>query len=415
MPSNVVFTLKLTSNYNNTDNFLEIITVKELNQLEGRPETTWVPKSAMLCPIPHLGYLIEVELHETLEGAPTGVTDVKRPLPPSTLWDYVFMNETHAYFKSPCCRDLDREFGDLQARILDKEAQICETLQSEVLSVKDDLVEAGDLAAQLDCILTLAKVATEFGWTLPELTERNLILIEEGQHPLVEVLSESPFIPNSIFIEGAESPPRSRLGTDSSVVRQDGGQSASGSSGSPETNCRRLEEKLADLRTRVHVLTVPARSAVIGVCDKVFSRIQTVDSATVHHSAFGIDLKQVSCALRHCTPRSLLLLDEFGKGTSCSDGVGLLSGTLRYLANEALSPKTICTTHFQEIFKQNLLGPSLPLDLKVFTMTIILPDANSADSELTFLHKMEPGCADHSYGEGESGPAFGSGVERASL
>lgn len=108
---------------------------------------------------------------------------------------------------------------------------------------------------------------------------------------------------------------------------------------------------------------VPAESATLGIVDKIFTRIQTRESVSKVQSAFMIDLNQVSLALRNCTSRSLILLDEFGKGTSSTDGAGLFCGVLKHLLNRGANcPKVLAATHFHEVLSKNFLNPdSLPI------------------------------------------------------
>lgn len=109
---------------------------------------------------------------------------------------------------------------------------------------------------------------------------------------------------------------------------------------------------------------VPAQSAVVGLVDKIFARIQSTESASAHASAFSLDLNQISLMLRHATPHSLLLLDEFGKGTACVDGVALLAATIRAILRPPGSTapaRAVLATHFREVFDLGLLGiPDTP-------------------------------------------------------
>jgi DNA mismatch repair protein MSH5 len=106
---------------------------------------------------------------------------------------------------------------------------------------------------------------------------------------------------------------------------------------------------------------VPAETAVIGITDRIFSRIHTRESVSVNLSTFMIDLNQVSLALRCCTEKSLVIVDEFGKGTSNVDGLSLLCASLKHwLRMEKQCPKLLVSTHFHSLIQQQLL-PSSPL------------------------------------------------------
>ncbi|KAG9293455.1 hypothetical protein G9A89_009179 [Geosiphon pyriformis] len=143
---------------------------------------------------------------------------------------------------------------------------------------------------------------------------------------------------------------------------------------------------------------VPAETAIIGLTDKILTRVQTRETISRIQSAFMIDLQQISMALRSCTSRSLLIFDEFGKGTGSTDGAGLFCGVIEHLLKRGREcPKVIAATHFHEIFENDLLSPSLPITLG--TMEIIRDDN---DGELTFLYrsaiKLVPGRSTSSWG-----------------
>ena len=99
---------------------------------------------------------------------------------------------------------------------------------------------------------------------------------------------------------------------------------------------------------------VPAKEATIGACDAIFTRIHSRETCAVQKSAFMIDLSQVSKALRYATANSLILLDEFGKGTSSADGISLLASVIRHLLERRECPRTVISTHFSELFQATL-------------------------------------------------------------
>lgn len=137
-----------------------------------------------------------------------------------------------------------------------------------------------------------------------------------------------------------------------------------------------------------------ASGSIIGIVDKLHTRIQTRESLSRDESAFKIDLGQVKTALANFTSKSLLLIDEFGKGTLCSDGVGLFCGLIEYLARSADCPRVMAITHFHEIYKENLISSSI--DIKWLTMDLmVLP--NGQDDTIVFLYKVADGVAKESH------------------
>jgi DNA mismatch repair protein MSH5 len=136
---------------------------------------------------------------------------------------------------------------------------------------------------------------------------------------------------------------------------------------------------------------VPAETAVIGITDRIFSRIHTRESVSVNLSTFMIDLNQVSLALRCCTEKSLVIVDEFGKGTSNVDGLSLLCASLKHwLRMEKQCPKLLVSTHFHSLIQQQLL-PSSPL-LQYQTMEVM-----HHNDDLVFLHQLKDGHTSSSY------------------
>ena len=117
---------------------------------------------------------------------------------------------------------------------------------------------------------------------------------------------------------------------------------------------------------------VPADDAIIGVMDRIFTRIESLETCTVAQSTFGIDLNQMAVMLRRCTKRSLLLVDEFGKGTAPADGMALLAAMIESIVEEP-NPLFMVSTHFLEIFEMKLLDSATDAKLRKFRMDFILP------------------------------------------
>lgn len=128
---------------------------------------------------------------------------------------------------------------------------------------------------------------------------------------------------------------------------------------------------------------VPAEYARLGVVDKIFTRVSTRESVSKVQSAFMIDLNQVSLSLRNCTKRSLILLDEFGKGTLSTDGAGLFCGVLRHLLDRGPDcPKVLAATHFHEVFTEHLLNPSnVPITFCHMQVIFCENEDNSLESD----------------------------------
>lgn len=210
---------------------------------------------------------------------------------------------------------------------------------------------ASEAVAELDCILSLAFAAHEHKLQRPELTKANKIVIKNGRHLLTDLLVEN-FIPN-----------------DTEMLPEDGriqivtGPNFSGKS------C--YAKQVALITFLAHIGSfVPADEAQIGLTDRIFTRLASKESAAIPQSTFLVDLTQVSAMLRHSTERSLCIIDEFGKGTLGTDGVGLLCATVQQLAKRSCSPKVILSTHFSEILKPQYLLHSR--QLAFYTMRVMV-------------------------------------------
>ena len=143
---------------------------------------------------------------------------------------------------------------------------------------------------------------------------------------------------------------------------------------------------------------VPADEAELGLCDFMFSRIQSCETASATCSSFTLDLCQLSLALKHATASSLVLLDEFGKGTRAADGVALLGATIEFLCRWKDGPKALVATHFTEIFRLGLVSETEP-HLQVSHLRVLpQSDAASSNSSIAYLYQLVPGCAEKSFG-----------------
>lgn len=143
---------------------------------------------------------------------------------------------------------------------------------------------------------------------------------------------------------------------------------------------------------------VPATSATIGLTDKILTRISTRESVSRNQSAFMIDVQQMCMALNLATHRSLLIIDEFSKGTNAVDGAALAYGVFEYLLNLGLdAPKTLAATHFHEIFENGLLRPRPPV-LALKHMEVRLDRKMEVKDQITYLYNLRDGRSSESFG-----------------
>ncbi|KAH8114747.1 muts domain V-domain-containing protein [Phellopilus nigrolimitatus] len=317
---------------------------------------------------PQLGFLICVPMQEAWT--------TERGVDVLDGWIFQFSSETHVYFKSQQMHDMDHHIGDLHPFIVDREIEIIQALLDKILLFDDAIAQACDACAELDCLLCFAGSSRAYNYCRPVMTEDNIIDIRQGRHPLQEQVVDT-FVPNDILVKGGagigapfEDSEDSAMANVKSVLVLTGANACGKSVYLKQTA---LIQYMAQIGC-----FVPAESATLGIVDKIFTRVQTRESVSKIQSAFMIDLNQVSLALRNSTPRSLILLDEFGKGTISSDGAGLFCGVLRsLLARGAACPKVLSATHFHDVFRADLLDPALPISF--LHMQILLPDTSEEE------------------------------------
>ncbi len=233
--------------------------------------------------------------------------------------------------------------------------------------------EAAKAIAAADVLAGLAEIAVYQGYCCPEMGEFRDLEITDGRHPVVEQsLPAGFFVPNSTRLGSGKSVPDLVILT---------GPNASGKS------CYLRQTGLIQLLAQVGSF-VPARSAKLGICDRIFTRVGAVDDLATGQSTFMVEMNETANILNHATARSLVLLDEIGRGTATFDGLSIAWAVAEYLAAE-LGSRTIFATHYHEL---NELASILP-NVANYQVTVKeLPD------QIVFLHRVQPGGADKSYG-----------------
>jgi len=246
--------------------------------------------------------------------------------------------------------------------------QVCEQLST----ASKKLLGTAKVLATLDVYASLAEVAALGGYVLPEVVAEDVLEIHEGRHPVVEhSLKSERFISNDAIFEEGE---RIRILT---------GPNMSGKS----TFLRQVA--LIVLMAQIGSF-VPASSARIGLVDRIFTRIGAQDEIYSGQSTFMVEMVETSNILHHATQRSLLILDEIGRGTSTYDGVSIAWAVVEYIHNHpSLRAKTLFATHYHELTQ---LADLLP-GVRNYNVAV-----SETGGKVVFLHKIIPGGADRSYG-----------------
>ncbi|XP_072861975.1 mutS protein homolog 5 isoform X2 [Chlorocebus sabaeus] len=322
------------------------------------------------------------EKKRRLMGLPSFLTEVARKelenldsrIPScSVIYIPLFLSEEKLHYRSARTKELDALLGDLHCEIRDQETLLMYQLQCQVLARAAVLTQVLDLASRLDVLLALASAARDYGYSRPRYSPQVLgVRIQNGRHPLMELCART-FVPNS-----------TECGGDKGRVKVITGPNSSGKS---------IYLKQVGLITFMALVGsfVPAEEAEIGAVDAIFTRIHSCESISLGLSTFIIDLNQVAKAVNNATAQSLVLIDEFGKGTNTVDGLALLAAVLRHwLARGTTCPHIFVATNFLSLVQLQLL-PQGPL-VQYLTMETC-EDGN----DLVFFYQVCEGVAKASH------------------
>ncbi|MCY4538494.1 MAG: DNA mismatch repair protein MutS [Chloroflexi bacterium] len=274
---------------------------------------------------------------------------------------------------TPELKEYETKVLNAEEEILAIERQLFEDLCQQVGRQRERLHKTARAIAHLDAFLSLAELAVREGYVRPQLSEDNILHIEAGRHPVVEKLLEtsSRYVPND---SGFDLTSRIHIIT---------GPNMSGKS----TYIRQVA--IITLMAQVGSF-VPADSAQIGLVDRIFARIGAQDEIHAGQSTFMVEMVETARLLSGSGKRSLLILDEIGRGTSTYDGLAIARSVIEYIHNNPrLNCRTLFATHYHELTElPNILPRTANFNVAV---------AEQGD-DIVFLHKVLPGGADQSYG-----------------
>jgi DNA mismatch repair protein MutS len=277
-----------------------------------------------------------------------------------------------------CERFVTQELQEYEEKVLGAEERIAALEKELFAEVRKTIGARGSrvqgtarLLGELDVYSALAEVALKHDYVRPELTEGDEIYIRQGRHPVVELQSR-PFIPNDLFLNSTTDQltilTGPNMGGKSTYLRQTALIAILAQMGSP----------------------VPAKEARLGCVDRIYTRVGASDNLARGRSTFMVEMVETANILNTATPRSLILLDEVGRGTATFDGLSLAWAIAEYLVkNPAHRAKTLFATHYHELTKMSQIHPGV----KNYCMAI-----QEAGKEIIFLRKVTPGAADKSYG-----------------
>ena len=279
-------------------------------------------------------------------------------------------------------RFVTEELAQMESKILGaqdaalvRELELYEALRDRISSAAERLVEVGHRLARIDVLSGFAELAEDEGWARPEIVDEPVLEIEEGRHPVVEkMLGRGRFVPNDTRLRGLGGPSNPRLwvitgpnmGGKSTIMRQ-----------------------VALITILAHVGSyVPARRAVVGLADRVFTRVGAADDLGRGDSTFMVEMRETAQILAQASPRSLVLLDEVGRGTATYDGLALAWAITEHL-HDQIGCRTMFATHYHELcgLADRLAG--------IANVHVAVDEHRG---RIVFLHRVQAGPAGRSYG-----------------
>src|SRR5574340_1171820 len=274
-------------------------------------------------------------------------------------------------FITPEMKEYETLVLNAEERIREIENRLFKELCQTIAASSRKLLTSAQALADLDTFASLAESAALGGYVCPVLTNTSVLDIRDGRHPVVERgLHGARFVPNDAVFEDGE------------IVRIITGPNMSGKS----TFLRQVA--LIVLMAQIGSY-VPASSATIGLVDRIFTRIGAQDEIHAGQSTFMVEMIETALILSACTPQSLVILDEVGRGTSTYDGVSIAWAVVEYLHNHPQHrAHTLFATHYHELTQPSELLPGV----RNYNVAV-----SEADGKVVFLHKIVPGGADRSY------------------
>jgi len=274
---------------------------------------------------------------------------------------------------TPELKEYESLILNAEERLLEIETRLFHDLGEQITRHANVLLRTARAIAHLDAFASLAEVAVREDYVRPQLSDQNVLDIRDGRHPVVERMLRGAdrFVPNNTYFDEQQRlhiVTGPNMAGKSTVIRQVA-----------------LIVLLAQIGS-----FVPAREATIGITDRIFTRIGALDEIHAGQSTFMFEMVELALILTHATRRSLIILDEIGRGTSTYDGMAIARAVVEYIHNNPrLGARTLFATHYHELTQLSTILPGV----RNYNVAV----AEDGDAVI-FLHKLMPGGADRSYG-----------------
>ena len=272
---------------------------------------------------------------------------------------------------TPELKEYEEKVLSAEEKSQQREYELFLALRDQVAAETQRLLQTGEVLAQLDVLASLAELAVSRQYVRPGLRDEPVLAIKDGRHPVLDQsLPPGTFVPNDVRLGGADG-----------VLWLITGPNMSGKS--------TFIRQVALVTLLAHMGSfVPAQEAVVGITDRIFTRVGASDELNRGQSTFMVEMTEAANILNNATTRSLVILDEIGRGTSTYDGVSLAWAITEYLHNQ-VGCRALFATHYHELAQ---LAETLP-NLRNCNVLV-----REWQDDIVFLHKIAPGSADKSYG-----------------
>ena len=277
-------------------------------------------------------------------------------------------------FITPELKDYEDKILNAEEKIYELESELFNEVRLFVASEAEVIQQNARLIAMLDCFISFAECAEEYNYVKPELSEDNLVEIIEGRHPVVERILPpgEKFTPNNCKLDSDEN----------QIIILTGPNMAGKSVFLRQVGLIVLLAQIGSF--------VPAKEAKIGLIDRIFTRVGASDNISAGESTFLVEMQEAANILNNASSKSLILLDEIGRGTSTFDGISIAWAITEFLhEHPEIKAKTLFATHYHELNEMAEIFPRIR-NYKV--------EVREYGDKVIFLHKVNPGQADHSYG-----------------
>lgn len=269
---------------------------------------------------------------------------------------------------------LEAKILNAQEKVSGIENMLYESLIHDLQNYIDHLLSNARIVANVDCLMSFAKIAEKYKYTRPTVDDTTEIQIKNGRHPVIErqLPIDEPFVPNDIYLSN----------DDQQIIMITGPNMSGKSAILRQTALLCLMAQMGSY--------IPADSATMGIIDKVFTRVGASDNISSGESTFMLEMNETASIMNNISERSLIILDEIGRGTSTYDGISIAWSLAEYLHNNAQArPKTLFATHYHEL---NELANRYPR-IKNFNVA-----TEEIGNKVLFLRKLVEGGSHHSFG-----------------